>query len=142
MRFLQLPWSGNALPSLIDAGTSETPLIDLSKATKLKDMEFRGRDSTSIRWITVALQTVKSKNLRQITIHSPLTIPDPAGEVARREWQDLDHLLVQFWTSNSIRSQVMYEPEEGRKDITDHASSLLPELTRRGLVDLVEFPPR
>ena len=104
-------------------------------------MEFRGRDSTSIRWITVALQTVKSKNLRQITIHSPLTIPDPAGKVVRREWQDLDHLLVQFWTSNSIRSQVMYEPEEGRKDITDHASSLLPELTRRGLVDLVEFPP-
>jgi len=81
----------------------------------------------------VSLQTVGSKNLQQITIH-----PHPTaltGTEVRQEWQNLDHLLVRFWTSHSIRPRILYK---GGRETRDHASSMLPELTRRGLVDLVD----
>lgn len=58
----------------------------------------------------------------------------------RRDWQDLDRLLVQIWASYSIRPWIMYETGKEGRDQKDHAPSLLPELTRRGFVDLVEVP--
>ena len=62
-------------------------------------------------------------------------------ELNRQQWHDLDRLLAQFWTSHSIRPKVAYEVEVEKRedeDIRDHAPSLLPELTRRGFIDLVE----
>jgi hypothetical protein len=113
------------------------PSLDLSRATKLKDVEFRC-ERLSIQRTTMALQTLKSKNLRQITIHPDATLANPIGETVHREWQDLDHLLVRFWTSHSIRPKIKYELREGGNDLRDLVPSLLPELTKRGLVDLVE----
>jgi len=114
-------------------------VIDLSKATKLKHLTFLGRHPRStVQWITAALQTVNSKTLQSITIDQDGGRPETIGEGFHKEWQDLDRLLVQFWTSHSIRPQMMYVAWEGRKDLRDCRSSLLPELTRRGLVDLVK----
>ena len=100
---------------------------------------------TSVRWITMALQTVKSKKLQRITIQLlTLTLRKMFVGVDEWEWQDLDHLLVRFWTSHSIRPLVMYDPDEDGKGLRDEVNrmlSLLPELTRRGLVDVVETPP-
>ena len=62
------------------------------------------------------------------------TIEDPI----RDQWYDLDRLLVRFWASHSIRPKVAYEAGVRRKDMRDCMSSLLPELTKRGLIDLVE----
>jgi len=81
----------------------------------------------------MTLQTVKSRGIQHIDIY-PMTI----GEEVYPEWQDLDHLLVKLCTSHSIRPRVMYEAGRGGKILRDRVSSLLPELTRRGLVDLVE----
>ena len=85
--------------------------------------------------MTAALRTIKSKTLQYITIHpaTVLTIEDPVHQ----EWQDLDRLLVQFWALHPIRLQVTYGIKEGGIDLRDHIPTLLPELTRRGLVDLV-----
>ena len=115
--------------------------LDLSKTTKLKDLTFQGSMS-SVRWIVAILQTVESKNLQQITIY-PYSSPlgSLAEQTDHQEWQDLDRLLVQFWTSYSIRPQLMYSPDDGGRGTRDHAQSLLPGLTRRGLVDLVEVSP-
>lgn len=113
---------------------------NLSEASKLKHLTFLSKRS-NIRWIVAALQTVESKNLEQITIHTstpPHRIP---AETDDQEWQDLDRLLVQFWTSHSIRPQIVYSPNSGGRDTRDRVRSLLPELTRRGLVDLVEYSP-
>ena len=100
---------------------------------------------TSVRWITMALQTVKSKKLQQIAIQlRTLTLRKMFVGVDEWEWQDLDHLLVRFWTSHSIRPLVMYDPDEEGEDLRDKIDrmlSLLPELTKRGLVDVVETPP-
>ena len=115
-----------------------TPFLDLSKAAKLKDLNFRWR-RMNVRWITMALKTVESKRLRHITIF-PATA-DSIEEAVFQEWHDLDQLLVQFWITHSIRPCLVYRIKKlGGKDLRDHALGLLPELTGRGLVDLVEAP--
>ena len=87
----------------------------------------------------MALQTVDSKNLRWITVRPDAdTFVRTIKEPVRHQWQDLDQLLVRFWTSHSIRPIITYGAGARRKDMRDYASSLLPELSRRGLVDLVE----
>jgi hypothetical protein len=83
----------------------------------------------------MTLETVQSKDLRQITIHSYGTFASLIGEAARQEWRNLDRLLVQFWTSRSIRPKIVYREGKGLNDLVP---SLLPELTGRGAVDLVE----
>jgi len=120
---------------LADIGT--VLLHDLSKAIKLKHLKFLPATST-VQWITMALQTVKSKHLQHITIRQYTLLQEVTQEVVYQEWQDLDHLLVKFWASHSIRPEFTYlEGKEG-KDQRDYVQRLLPELTRRGLVDLVE----
>jgi len=86
----------------------------------------------------MTLQTVKSMNLQSITIHLTTGVLQMLRKVADREWNDVDQLLVQFWTSHSIRPQVVYVTGIRGEDMRDYAPSLLPQLTRRGLVDLVK----
>ena len=114
--------------------------FDLSKATKLKQLKFRKKNRSSVQWITMTLQTVESRKLQSITICPQGPGPETVVEEAYQEWQDLDHLLVQFWTSHSIRPRVRYVAGREGKDLRGDAPRLLPELTRRGLVDLVETP--
>jgi len=93
----------------------------------------------SVQWITTTLQTVKSKSLQHITIYPAFSIPETIEEAVHQEWQDLERMLVQFWTSHSIRLQVTARNEG--KNPGDHVPSLLPELTKRGLVGPVEALP-
>ena len=92
-------------------------------------------DSLSIKWIVATLQTTKSKYLRHITIFSSTTF-DTFEEEVRREWQDLDHLLVRLWTSRLIIPKIKYiSALEGEDvDLGEVAPSLLPELVSRGVV--------
>jgi len=115
-----------------------TPL-NLTKATKIKRLVFRCT-WPNVQWVTTALQTVESKNLHRITVRPDANTPVYTfTEQVRQQWQDLDHLLVQFRTSNSIHSKIVYETGDSRKDIRDHVPSLLLVLTRRGLIDLVKY---
>ena len=94
----------------------------------------------NVQWVAAALRTVESKNLQQVTIRLYPTI---RGEEADHlQLQDLDSTLVQFWISHSVRPRFVYAPEDGEseKDTRDHVSRSLPELTRRGLADVVERP--
>ena len=110
------------------------PPLDLSHAIKLKDVGFHF-DNLSVKWIVATLQTAKSKYLRQITIFSSTSFDTVEGEV-RREWQDLDHLLVRLWTSRLIIPKIKYisAPEREDVDLGEVAPSLLPELVSRGVV--------
>ena len=47
-------------------------------------------------------------------------------------------MLVQFWTSHAIRPKIEYEAGEEGEDLKGLAPGLLPELTRRQVVDLLE----
>ena len=128
----------NALPlALVDVDASGKPPLDLSDATKLKELLFR-YTRHSVQWIAVALQTVQSKNLQQITIQPYGAIANPVKDTVSQEWQALDHLLVRFWTSHSIRPRIKYKGGRGGDRLKAIIPSLLPELTRRGLIDWVE----
>jgi hypothetical protein len=141
VRFLQLVQVVNDLQLLVDVDTSGAPPLDLSRATKLKELSFRF-EGLDVQRITMALQTVQSEHLQQITIRLCGDPVNPFEETVRLGWQDLDRLLVQFWTSHSIRPKITYDTREGHDDWGVSASRLLPELTKRGLVDLVVNPSR
>jgi hypothetical protein len=151
VRFLQLLRVVNNLQLLVDIAMSGTPPLDLSKATKLKDLSFRC-GQPSIQRVTMALQTVQSKYLQRISIRpchafadlelinfSPSGTPPSIVEgPVLQEWQDLDRLLIQFWDSHSIRPEITYEAVKGQNAWRVLSQTLLPEVTRRGLFDLVE----
>jgi hypothetical protein len=81
------------------------PFLDLSKLTKLKDVVF-GYTGSDIQRITATLQTAESINLQQITIRSPTAFRRPIVESSYGNWQDLDRLLLRFWTSRSTRPKI------------------------------------
>jgi len=117
--------------------------FDLSGATKLRDVVFRSTRA-NVKWINEALHTIKSGNLQRISLELPRRSHFPIGDViwekVHREWADLDHLLVQFWASRSLRPKVMYGLRNQEEELRDHLAGLLPELTRRGIIDLVQSP--
>ena len=129
VRFPQFPWSTDVIFLLIGPSALR-PLhsLDLSKAAKLKDVEFRLR-GPSINWISRALQTARSENLRQISIILSFYLPNPDQEAVRLEWQDLDDLLVELWTTRSIRSVFTLRSGTGGR-----AKRLLPGLASRGAI--------
>ena len=117
--------------------------IDLSNTTKLKDVVFQP-DLRSLEWMTTALQTITPNHeLREISIRvayyssfARTSTGDNAGQTGGGPWHcpGLDRLLIQLWESRSIRLKVIYT-EPG---VAGYIGRLLPEMTGRGLIDLVE----
>jgi hypothetical protein len=142
-KFVQYPRPYRHLLLFLDH--SRPALIDLSKAIKLKDVAFHP-DPWGIEWVVTALQTItpKHRDLRQISIHIPyrLTIAYDGGSATQsigdpvyEQWLGLDRLLVQLWESHSIRPRIVPMMKE---DLRDCAGCLLPEITKRGIIDLVK----
>ena len=97
----------------------------------------------------MALQTITSehRDIQQISIHVSHITPldrinantrQTTGESAYGQWLDLDRLLVRFWELRSIRPRVIYVvvSEDEEKEAIDCMSFLLPEITKRGIIDL------
>ena len=132
------------------AGDSHPTSIDFSKATTLRDAVFLPV-SLSIEWVTLALQTItpKHRDLRQISIHVPYrrtfasvpaNVRQIIGEPVFGQWLALDRVLVQVWESHSICPKIMYIAPGKEKKVMDACMGyLLPEITKRGIVDLVEW---
>jgi hypothetical protein len=133
---------------LVERGSAS---VDLSKATKLKDVTFQSV-SQRIRWITATLKTIpKHRGLREVLIYLPSYVGTTGvdgnakhaiGEESWREWLDLDRLLVRLWESSSIRLKLTRLRLTGiqEPDIRYHVGyrCLFPEITKRGIFDLVE----
>ena len=107
-------------------------------------------ESRDVAWITRTLQTTtpEHRRFRQVSIYVPFYVNLVSadadvrlviGEAIRQHWLDLDRLLVQFWESGSIRPGVICQApiEEGR-GISGCFGWLMPEATKRGIIDLVE----
>ena len=106
------------------------PPLDLSHAAKLKSVELR-LESLSVQWIIATLQTAKTEYFRRVTIFIGVCF-DMVEDLDRREWQDLDHLLVRLWTSHSIVPKLRYVVTKETRSLVP---TLLPELVNRGLID-------
>ena len=126
----------------------DTPIpIDLSKATKLREVAFRcGSMTNGCGWIITALNTITSehRDLKQISVQVPY--PSDEGHRRRsiieraeaegrgRRWSDLDSLLVGFWESRSVSSKIVCPWTRDRTRAKDWAVYLLPETTKRGII--------
>ena len=128
-------------------------LIDLSKATRLKDMVFVYK--FHLHWIVTTLRTITNnhRNLQRVSIIVPevfycssLNRPDPAdiipavGETIYQEWLEVDDLLAQLCETHSIHPEVLYNvpPSMDGTRARRLVESLFPELTARGLARLTE----
>ena len=133
----------NNLPLFL--GEPGSASISLSKATKLKEVVFRPGPRV-VGWVIAALRTItpNHRDFRQITIRIPyyLTLPKVLASIRRaigeenyRLWLDLDRFLVQFSESRSIRPKVVCTTARGTRG---SIGCLLPEASKRGIIDLVE----
>ena len=82
------------------------PSINLSRAEKLKDVEFRP-GGPNAEWMSAVLRTAKSENLQQITIHFythavHTVLRYPADAMTRLEWRDLDHVMDHAFNPPSV----------------------------------------
>ena len=121
-------------------------LIDLSKASKLKDITLHFQ-YLSVAWIASMLKTITSGHikLQEVSIGGE-ALPDSGGWPAnaadvdddtREQWEDLERTLIQLWESHAICTKVKYysmRREESRELMED----LLPEARERGIVELVD----
>jgi hypothetical protein len=135
----------HSLPSLVV--NSSLPTIDLSKATKLKDVVFEP-NSWRFEWIATALQTItpEHQDFRQISIRTAYyQVIDGAGTDANagqttgglQRCSSLDQILLQFWELRSIQPKVIYT----ERGVRDCIRRLLPEMTERWIIDLVKCAP-
>jgi hypothetical protein len=130
--------SGQHLTTTRDVDTSGAPPIDLSKVTKLKNLSFRCGGSECPADHDGA-PNCPVQNLQQITIRPRVHLCNQSRKLSSRVAGPRPR-IVQFWNSHSIRPKITYEVDKRGNDLRAFAPSLLPELTRRGLVDLVESP--
>ena len=127
-------------------------VIDLSGAKRLKSVSFLVTWS-SVKWIILALQTVthEHRDFRQMFFRASEARPrlpgnidgsgirKTIGEPAFNQWLELDHLLVKFWDTHSIRLKVSYNAlRDEWKKIEVWVKCLLPEMAKRGLIDSME----
>jgi len=105
--------------------------------------------SQSVEWITTSLQTItpKHQDFQQISIHvrfgpsltgAGVDVRQTVGERILGEWSDLDRLLVKFWESRSIRPEVISTMINREQGTIDWIGCLLPEVTKRDLVLIVQ----
>jgi len=118
--------------------------IDLSRAAKLKDVVFQCAILRS-GWVIRAPETIafQHRNLQQTPTHTPRALSYTLRENGVAELieggPNLDRLLVRFWDSYSIRPKVIYPRKNNVKRTTrDWVGDLLPEITKRGIIDIVE----
>ncbi|KAF9789320.1 hypothetical protein BJ322DRAFT_1105182 [Thelephora terrestris] len=119
--------------------------INLSKAIRLKEVIFVLEETEDV-WTTVALKTITSKHtqFKKVSIFIPVVDPALLGEAIGffgktflDRWMDFDRVLVQLWESHAIHTQAIYLTEQQEKEARDFIGSLLPEMTRRGIVKMV-----
>ena len=115
----------NTSPPPVDLGNTPSPL-DLSKATKLRDVGFRF-GTPRVQWISITLQTARLDTLQRINIISGAVFTTTRGVDCG--WQELDQLLARLWTSHSVIPKVAYERVLG-----GFTPNLFPQLANRGAV--------
>ena len=105
--------------------------------------------------MTLTLQTItpNHRDLRQICIYLEydwaVTMPgvnvrQTIGGAEYGQWLALDRVLVQLWESYSIHSKVKYsrvwrEEKREENEVAEFVGCLLPETTKKGIINLVEW---
>jgi hypothetical protein len=135
---------------LCSIDSSRATQVSLSRATKLKDLQFMFRFHPRLLLTTLRTVTSDHRMLEQIrlTILTSRGLRDCEeiwrvdGGAAYEEWLELDRLLAQLNESHPIRLRVPLhirstDPDGPRE--RSRIKILFPEVTARGIVDLVSL---
>ena len=68
-----------------------------------------------------------------------LTARTVVGEEFYGHWMDLDRTLIQLWELHAVRMEISYYSEGKGKRACEFVGGLLPEVTRRGIIKLVDL---
>ena len=127
---------------------SQEASIDLSKVTKLKEVTFH-LQHLSVACVTLTLKTITSEHrdiqesLIQARALSNLTdwptSTAAVGDNTRGQWLDLERILIQLWKLHTACAKIGYYPGM-RGECHQLMGDLLPEATKRGIVELVKSP--
>lgn len=99
-----------------------------------------------ITWITTALKTITSEHtaLQWISIHFLFIQSEQLSDVGEfegdevyRQWMDLDSILVHLWELRACRTKAVLDGKSGGETTYGYIEGVLPEMTKRGLIDLV-----
>ncbi|KAF9789289.1 hypothetical protein BJ322DRAFT_1177224, partial [Thelephora terrestris] len=122
--------------------TSQVACVDFSRATKLKGVEFQLEDLSDVSAV-MALKTLIAdyRDFQEITI----CLPDDDSVDGRRQteevhgqWMDLDRFLAHLWKPDAFRVWLIYRTR-GEGEACELAEWLLPEMTKKGIVELVDY---
>jgi hypothetical protein len=114
--------------------------IDLSEAIRLKEVKFIF-DAIKDVWTTAALKTITSKHTQFKKVSMFISMEEILyfmGKNILDRWMDFDRVLVQLWESHAIHTQVTYSTEQEEKEAREYIGSLLPEMTKRGRLEMVD----
>ena len=134
-----------ALTSVMSGRAPVPGLIDLSKATKLKEVAFAtGIDPEWVMWALKSI-TPHHHDLRYISLRATAVLRDmdDMQETSRPEWLELDSVFVRLWESLSARPNAWYRlpPSIGVDRAREIMGNLFPETTKRGILDLSTNKP-
>jgi len=130
-------------PVVFVSAGAEVAFINLSKATRLREVGFRLLDPYDV-WAGSTLKTLtpNHKDLWRISIHMVIrehaNLQQIFGIDICDSWADLDHTLIQLWESNAVTTRVTYATGGDKTEARKFVEQLLPEMTRRGIVELVD----
>ena len=133
--------------SLSPLDLPDTTPVDLSKAKRLVKVLFVPW-ATSVEWVTLALQTITftHQDHRELSINAfydgffPNPVTDARQVVEESvygEWLRLDDILVQLVDSRPVCFTIHSSVQ--REELYGHLEHLLPEMTKKGTIDLVEW---
>jgi hypothetical protein len=116
-------------------------LVELSKATKLKEVAFWFNE-LDIPWIANTLHTITPghRDLQKILIYAPYHTDKRVQLISseiHRQWKDLDCLLLQLWESHAVRTKVVYVGRKEGEVQQRLVTILLPGVTRKKVIELV-----
>ena len=120
-------------------------IIDLSKATKLRDVTFGC--SFNPRWVTTALRTVgcNHRSFQQFSVCATVidgsdlaSIEPTVGKAGYSAWLELDRFLAQLHELHSIRPKVNFRDRD-RQTARGCAEFFLPKAMTGGIVDLEDY---
>jgi hypothetical protein len=134
----------NNLTPIIDLPESA---IDLSKATKLKDVEFTFGLRPRLLITTLRTVTRDHRELEQISLavisarglYDQSDVRSGVGEVAYQQWLELDRIMTRLNESHPVRLKINCNKPldpDGSKE-RNRMEVLLPEAMARGIVDIV-----
>jgi hypothetical protein len=142
------PVTGFRLSALVSPWAGS---IDFSEVINLKDVAFGLAGPEDVE-IAMALETITSKHadFRKVSIIIQIGLPDVDDpdvddirnaivERVYRQWMNLDRVLFQLWESKKIHTKVIYATMGEVGDALEYVVALLPEMTKRGLVEIVDM---